>query len=122
VAPSLLAEFIFTATLVFVVLNVATARGTAGNSYFGLAIGGTVMVGAFAVGNISGAAFNPAVAIGLVMMNVVRPADIWIYLVANLVGGAVAAIVFNGFGFGGDKPTTATPAEQAELKPAGAPQ
>jgi aquaporin Z len=118
-APALLAEFIFTGALVFVVLNVATARGTAGNSYFGLAIGGTVMVGAFAVGNVSGAAFNPAVAVGLVLMNIVRPADLWIYLVANLAGGAAAAVLFNGFGFAGDKPTTATPAEQAELKPAG---
>jgi aquaporin Z len=118
-APALLAEFIFTGALVFVVLNVATARGTAGNSYFGLAIGGTLMVGAFAVGNVSGAALNPAVAVGLVLMNIVRPADLWIYLVANLAGGAAAAVLFNGFGFAGDKPTTATPAVQAELKPAG---
>ena len=48
----------------YVVLNVATADATAGNSYFGLAIGFTVLAGAFAVGQVSGAAFNPAVAIG----------------------------------------------------------
>jgi aquaporin Z len=118
VAESLLAEFIFTGALVFVVLNVATARGTAGNSYFGLAIGGTVTVGAYAVGSISGGAFNPAVAVSLVLMNLVVPADIWIFLVANLAGSAAAAVVFNGFGFAGDKPTTATPAEQAQLKTA----
>ena len=59
-----LAEFLFTFALVYVVLNVATADATDGNSYFGLAIGFTVLAGAFAVGQVSGAAFNPAVAIG----------------------------------------------------------
>ena len=66
-APKLgafLAEFLFTFALVYVVLNVATADATDGNSYFGLAIGFTVLAGAFAVGQVSGAAFNPAVAIG----------------------------------------------------------
>jgi len=105
--PALLAEFLFTDALVFVVLNVATARTTAGNSYFGLAIGCTVMVGAFAVGSVSGGAFNPAVAVGLVLMNIARPADLWIYLVANLAGAAAAAITFNGFGMAGEEPIAA---------------
>ena len=64
VVGAFLAEFLFTFALVYVVLNVATAEATDGNSYFGLAIGFTVLAGAFAVGQISGAAFNPAVAIG----------------------------------------------------------
>jgi aquaporin Z len=110
VGPALLAEFLFTFALVFMVLNVATARGTEGNSYFGFAIGGTVLVGAYAVGAISGAAFNPAVAVGVVTMGLARAADLWIFLVADLAGGAVAALVFNGFGLGGDEPATATPA------------
>jgi aquaporin Z len=114
--PALLAEFLFTFALVFVVLNVATAPGTEGNSYFGFAIGGTVLVGAYAVGPISGAAFNPAVAIGAVLMGLARAADLWIFLVANLAGGAAAALVFNGLDLGAAKPTTATPAEQAELR------
>jgi aquaporin Z len=118
-APALLAEFLFTFALVFVVLNVATARGTEGNSYFGFAIGGTVLVGAYAVGAISGAAFNPAVAVGAVVMGLVVPGDLWIFLVANLAGGAVAAVVFNAAGFANDKPTTATPADQAALEGAG---
>src|SRR4029077_12046255 len=58
--PALLAEFLFTFALVYVVLNAATAKGTSGNSFYGLAIGFTVIVGAFSVGNISGGAFNPA--------------------------------------------------------------
>ena len=56
--PALVAEFIFTFALVLVVLNTATADETSGNSYFGLAIGFTVMVGAFAVGDISGAGWK----------------------------------------------------------------
>ena len=68
VGPALLAEFLFTFALCYVVLNVATAKATEGNSYFGLAIGFTVLVGAFAVGDVSGGAFNPAVAVGITAM------------------------------------------------------
>lgn len=92
--PALLAEFIFTFALCFVVLNVATAKGTSGNSFYGLAIGSTVMVGAFAVGGISGGAFNPAVALGITILGLSAWSSIWIFLVANLAGGTVAALVF----------------------------
>jgi aquaporin Z len=92
--PALLAEFLFTFALVYVVLNTATAKATAGNSYFGLAIGFTVLSGAFAVGGISGGAFNPAVAIGISFMGLSAWGNIWVYLVANLLGGAAAASVF----------------------------
>ena len=109
VGPSLLAEFLFTFALVFVVLNVATARGTEGNSFYGLAIGGTVMVGAFAVGGVSGAAFNPAVAVGAVLVSLVRVADLWIFLVAELLGGAAAALVFNALRLGGEPAAHAQP-------------
>ena len=63
VVNSLVAEFLFTFALCFVFLNTVTAKATKGNSYFGLAIGFTVMIGAYAVGYISGGAFNPAVAL-----------------------------------------------------------
>ena len=92
--PALVAEFLFTFALVYVVLNVATAKGTSGNSFYGLAIGFTVLVGAFSVGNISGGAFNPAVAIGMSVMGLSSLANLWIYLVADLAGGAVAAGAF----------------------------
>ncbi len=92
--PALLAEFLFTLALVYVVLNTATAKGTAGNSFYGLAIGFTVMVGAFSVGNISGGAFNPAVAVGISVMGLSVWPNIWIYLVADFAGGAVAAFTF----------------------------
>jgi len=92
--PALLAEFLFTFALVYVVLNAATAKGTSGNSFYGLAIGFTVMVGAFSVGNISGGAFNPAVAVGISVMGLSSWSNIWIYLVADFAGGAVAASAF----------------------------
>src|SRR5689334_18973570 len=94
IGPALLAEFLFTFALVYVVLNAATAEGTSGNSFYGLAIGMTVMVGAFAVGDISGGAFNPAVALGITVMGISSWNNIWMYLVADLAGGAVAAVIF----------------------------
>ncbi len=92
--PALLSEFLFTFALVFVVLNTATAKGTAGNSFYGLAIGFTVMSGAFAVGSISGGAFNPAVALGISVMGLAAWPSIWIYWVAEFAAGAVAALAF----------------------------
>jgi aquaporin Z len=94
IVPALVAECLFTFALVYVVLNVATAKGTSGNSFYGLAIGFTVLVGAFSVGNISGAAFNPAVAVGISVMGLSTWPNIWIYLVADFAGGAVAAVAF----------------------------
>ena len=94
VGPALLAEFLFTFALVYVVLNVATVKATSGNSYYGLAIGFTVMTGAFAVGSVSSAAFNPAVAIGISTMGLSAWSNIWIYLLANFAGGIIAATVF----------------------------
>jgi aquaporin Z len=73
---------------------VATAAGTQGNSFYGLAIGFTVVVGAFAVGGISGGAFNPAIAIGAMVTGLLQWSHIWIYLLADFLGGAAAAYAF----------------------------
>lgn len=94
VFPALIAEFIGAFALVYVVLNVATAKATAGNSYYGLAIGFTITVMAFALGGISGGAFNPAVALGITVMHITQAGNLWIYLVANFAGGALAAAAF----------------------------
>jgi aquaporin Z len=91
---ALLAEFLFTFALGWVVLNVATSKNTAGNSFYGLAIGMTVMAGAFSVGAISGGAFNPAVAIGISLMGLTSWSNIWVYLLGTFGGAAVAAIAF----------------------------
>ena len=88
------AEFLFTFALAYVVLNVATAKGTANNSFYGLAIGMTVMAGAFSVGSISGGAFNPAVAVGIGLMKLVNLSQIWLHIAAELVAAVVAALAF----------------------------
>jgi aquaporin Z len=90
----LLAEFLGTFALAFVVLNVATAKGTSGNSFYGLAIGFTVLTMAYALGGISGGAFNPAVAIGISLMKLASWSSIWVYLVGCFGGAALAALVF----------------------------
>jgi len=94
----LLVEFLFAFALCLVVLQTATNPKTAGNSYYGLAIGFTVTVGAFAGGGISGGAFNPAVgsgpAIASVLMGGGTLAYIWLYVVGGLLGGAAAAGVY----------------------------
>jgi len=94
VLPALVAEFIGTFALAYVVLNVATAKGTAGNSNYGLAIGFTVMTMAFALGGLSGGAFNPAVAVGLTVMHKVGAASLWIYLLGNFAAAVTAAMAF----------------------------
>ena len=93
-APAFLVEALFTLALVWVVLNVATSKDTEGNSFYGLAIGGTVFVGAVAVGPISGGGFNPAVALGLSISGQFDWANLWLYIVAPIVGAIVAAVLF----------------------------
>jgi aquaporin Z len=88
------AEFLFTFALAYVVLNCATAKGTLDNSFYGLAIGFTVLAGIFAVGAISGGAFNPAVAIGAVVMKLIKVSDVWIHIVSELAAGLLAGLTF----------------------------
>ena len=90
----LVVEFLFTFALAWVVLHVATARGTDGNSFYGLAIGFTVVAGALAVGGISGGAFNPAIALGGMVTGLFEWSNIWIYWLAEFVGAGVAAFAF----------------------------
>jgi aquaporin Z len=95
---ALLAELFYTFALALVVLNTATAKETEGNSYFGLAIGFTVALGAVGGGPVSGGAFNPAVGIGPIVISSVMGGggyqDLWLYLLGPLLGGALAAMVF----------------------------
>ena len=92
----IIAELFGTFALVWVVLNVATAKGTSGNSFYGAAIGMTVTAGAFAVGDISGAVFNPAVAVGAVAMKLIQVKFLWVYLVVGPVAAFIAAKLFKG--------------------------
>jgi aquaporin Z len=93
-ARALVAETLYTFALVYVVLNVATSRNTQGNSYFGLAIGFTVLSGAFAVGDISGGAFNPAVRLGVTVLGLSSWPNLWTLMAANFAGAAVAGLTF----------------------------
>lgn len=91
---ALLAELLGTFALAYVVLNVATSKATAGNSYYGLAIGFTVLAMAFAVGPVSGGAFNPAVATGIIIMHIVKISNCWAHFIGNFAGGTLAAMAF----------------------------
>ena len=92
--PSIIVEFLFTFALAWVVLNTATHKSTAGNSFYGLAIGMTVMTGAVAVGGVSGGAFNPAVGLGVFSMGLESAKQLGIYLGSDFLGGAIAALTF----------------------------
>jgi aquaporin Z len=105
IGAALVAEFFFTFALVFVMLNVATSKDHPGNSFYGLAIGFTLFVGATAVGKVSGGALNPAVALSASVMGLFSWPNIWIYLVAELAGGAIAALAFRYLNPGDLKPS-----------------
>jgi len=95
IGKAFIAELLGTFALAYVVLNVATSKGTTGNSFYGLAIGFTVFAMATAFGSISGGAFNPAVAVGATILQIFLLKNIWLYLVACFAGGLVAGLVFN---------------------------
>jgi aquaporin Z len=94
IGKAFVAELLFTFALAYVVLNVATSKDHPNNSFYGLAIGFTVLAGAVAVGGVSGAAFNPAVGLGITTAGLVSWSLIWIYVVACLAGGAGAGFAF----------------------------
>ena len=91
---AIVSELLGTFALAYVVLNVATAKSNAGNSFYGLAIGFTVMSMAFAFGSYSGGAFNPAVAVSASVMKAFAWSNIWIYLVGCFGGAILAGLVF----------------------------
>jgi len=109
ILKAFISELLGTFALAYVVLNVATSKGTTGNSFYGLAIGFTVFAMASTFGAISGGAFNPAVAIGATIIEAFAFKNIWIYLVACFGGGVLAALVFN-FVNKEDKPVPPLPA------------
>lgn len=93
-----LTEVLFTFALATVVLHVATSKQTEGNDYYGLAIGLIIMAAAFAGGPISGGAYNPAVAIGPMLVDMEHFSrnviSLPIYLIGPFLGAAIAAIVY----------------------------
>src|SRR6185295_18772552 len=98
IIAALLVEILYTTALALVVMNVATAPATAGNSFYGLAIGFTVAAAAFAGGPISGGAYNPAVGLGPALTHAVfgraSVGHVWLYIVGPCVGASLAAFIF----------------------------
>ena len=95
----LVVEAIFTFALVLVILNVATNPKTEGNSYYGLAIGLTIMAAAFAGGGISGGVYNPAVGMGPILVDAIMGdgntlSNLWYYLVGPIAGAVLATYVY----------------------------
>jgi len=91
-------EIVFTMSLVLVVLSVAVSKATAGNSFYGLAIGFAIVIAAFTGGPVSGGAFNPAVGFGATIGGVLfdgqAVTDLWIYIVGPAIGAALAAAIY----------------------------
>ncbi len=94
VVAAFVVEMLFTFALCYVVLNVATSKSHPDNSFYGLAIGFTVVAGALAVGAISGGAFNPAVTLGAAAMGMFAWPTLWVYMVAQILAGLAAGITF----------------------------
>jgi aquaporin Z len=92
--PAILSEILGTFALVWVILNVATAKALDGNSFYGIAIGMTVTALVYTLGSVSGSIFNPAVAMATCIVQFSSWNTLWIYVVGNLVGAALAALVF----------------------------
>lgn len=96
---ALTVEFLFTFALCLVVLNVAASKRSAGNSYFGLAIGSAVMAGVYAAGPVSGGALNPAAGVGLILVNAMAAkgslGNAWLYIVGPCLGAVAASRVFD---------------------------
>ncbi len=94
IAPALVGEALFTFALAYVILNVATAKGTSGNQYFGIAIALTVVAGAYAVVPVGGGALNPAVTIAALVMGLNKASDCWVHFAGQGLGAVGAALVF----------------------------
>ena len=90
----IVAELLFTFALCYVVLHVATSKDNENNSFYGLAIGSTVMAGAFATAGLCYGAFNPAVALGLDVMGIACCKLVGITIGVNLIAGILAGLVY----------------------------
>lgn len=125
-ASALAVEIVFTATLAMVVLNVAATEATRGNSFYGIAIGFTIVVAAFVGGPISGGAFNPAVGFGATLGAALFSSggwgDFWLYVVGPLVGAALGAGMHYVQVLGVEKETAPPQGEPSPGSPAPVPE
>jgi len=102
-----IAEFIGT---FFLVLTIGcTGIGAGAGVIAPLAIGAALMVMVFAGGHISGAHYNPAVTVGVLIRGKVNAADVVPYMVAQLVGAGLASLIVIKFLRAGVAVTPITP-------------
>ncbi len=94
ISTALVAELLGTFALVYVYLNVMQPKEKINNSFYGIAIGFTMLAGVYVFGGVSGGAFNPAVVLGNCLRNATAWADSWIYLAAELGAAVLAAYTF----------------------------
>ena len=90
----LLAEFLFTFILMWVILNVAIAHKNIGNGFYGIAIGAIVGAGAYAVGPISFAAFNPAITLFLCLTGFIPWSAFPLYCIVQAIAATTAGLLF----------------------------
>lgn len=88
-AAAIVAELLFTFFLAFVALSVTSGRNEA---FYGLAVGAVVTVGTLLLTMQSGAALNPAVAMGATFARLTAWGNLWAYVAAQLIGGALAGV------------------------------
>lgn len=106
----LLLEAILTFFLVWVIFATAADPGGAFKSIAGLAIGLTITIDILAAGPLTGAAMNPARALGPELVQNVW-SDFWVYIVGPAVGAAVAALAYDWLYLRADRlPVVGTPA------------
>ena len=91
-----LIEILLTFVIASTVLTTATSKAFKDSKVYGLAIGAALLTAAFIGGDISGGVFNPAVAIGPLVLAGAY-ANMALYIIAPLVGGALAAYLFKYF-------------------------
>ena len=85
-------EIVLTFFLMFVIIAVATDTRAVG-MMAGLAIGGTVALGAFVGGAITGASMNPARSFGPALISWSFD-NIWIYFIGPVIGAVMAAFLY----------------------------
>jgi aquaporin Z len=93
-SEAVVAEFLFTFLLAYVILNVATTESKSGNGYYGASIALVVLAGAITVGSISLASFNPAVTSALIISGKISFSASWMHFLPQLVGAILATYVY----------------------------
>ncbi|MEO0007208.1 MAG: Aquaporin 2 [Bacteroidota bacterium] len=88
---ALLAEFFGSFALIYVFLGATSGEN---RSFAGLAAGFCLIACGFGPGALGGGVFNPAVALGAGLTEVLDLNDLWVYLAGDFGGAAAGATVF----------------------------